>query len=353
MTGKIEDILFSSDAAQSLLMERRVADAIRAHRWEADTGIYYKDEDTQKLREMDVFGIQTFDKPSKIKEAGAPIINLDLNCECKSLPGVNVLFLPDNARDMFGLEGEPFWLGREPEIVIANITERARITEHDKIKQLYDYITSRAFPNGERAINADVSMSPPPVDVTAWSFRETRGGKQTDEQLSERSQTTPVWNAIRAALDASQAARRKARETSIDWVSGPDLKFFKTADFARSTAFFLDSELFRTAFFHSFVVLDARLWRADSNSLTEINSARLYVSTIDHENNYVDVINSSFIQQYINSMVNHYEKASRRSISKQWKLIKEIGWWPGQAEKKLLEILRLKPKKRAVRSRKI
>ena len=345
MAGNIEEILFSSEAARSLLMEKRVADKIRAAHWDAKTGIYYKDSDTKKLREMDVFGVQAFDKPRKSDGMGAPVINLYLNCECKSLSGSNVLLLPGEITDPLQISGMPFWLGWELERVVTNIAEQARITDLRKIKRLHDYVTGRAFVGSIAAVKRGVSMPRPPVDIIAWSFRETRGGEHEDDSSGNRNQPTPVWNAIRAATDAALAVRRKAIETSLDWVYGLDLKFYGTGKFAHFAAFSLDAELFRNVFFHSFVVLDARLWRANPNDISEVKSARLYLSDIDHDNNYVDMVNSKFLDEYIDAMVKHYLKFSRRSISKQWALMKEIGWEPGQDERKLLAILRSKNRK--------
>jgi hypothetical protein len=346
MTRKIEDMLFSSDAARSLLTEKRVADRIRGHRWNADTGIYYKDPETSKLREMDVFGVQNLDQPRKSKGIGAPRVNLYVNCECRSLSGWNILFLPHKPKDPYDLRGARSWIGWDLRTIVTNIAEQAKIVDYSRIKRIHDYATARAFVGGERAVIAGAVIDPPPVDVTAWSFRETRGGSRDDENTGDRNQSTPVWNSIRSALDAAHAARLKSKETSLEWIYGLDLKFCGLNNFAHSAAFFLDAELFRSVFFHPFIVLDARLWSADIDGVSEVKSARLYVKDIGHTSSCVDVVNSRFADEYIDAMVKHYRKAAKASVERQWALMEEIGWEPGQARERLLAILRSKAPRR-------
>jgi hypothetical protein len=95
--------------------------------------------------------------------------------------------------------------------------------------------------------------------------------------------------------------------------------------------------LLRFQFFHPFVVLNARLWNLKEDQLEEVSSVRLYISTIENQHAYVDIVSEAAAERYIGSMISHFTASSRRSISKLWRMIEEINWTPGQEEASLDE----------------
>jgi hypothetical protein len=94
MTGEIRTKLASSDAVASLKMEAFIANCFRARRWPAEQSVYFNDLETGKPREIDVISRQVLQRPQRAKGIGAPLINLSIICECKSLSGHNIIFLP-------------------------------------------------------------------------------------------------------------------------------------------------------------------------------------------------------------------------------------------------------------------
>ena len=283
MAGDIRSILLSSDAANSLRMEKRIAKVFERHKWMAERGMYYTDPGTGKQREIDVYVAKLLDRPSRTEGTGGPIINLNIFCECKSLRGTNILLsqgsLPMDARNTV----MDYWVGWEDDLrkIVLGIAAQASITDHVKIKALYDYAVGRAYPHGGMALKRPVSMPPPPVDLIASAFRETKSGKINSDNTSDQSRLSPVWNAIRSSLSAVQAAKKRARDTSLEYVLGAELKFYGADEFRNSIAFFLDAELLRNGFFHPFVVLNARLWHLNDDQLEEVSSARIQINSLD------------------------------------------------------------------------
>lgn len=91
MTGDIRTKLGSSEAAESLRMESFVAGCFRSRNWPAEQGVYFSDPETGKAREIDVISRHVLTRPARHKNFGAPLINLSVICECKSLSGWNVI----------------------------------------------------------------------------------------------------------------------------------------------------------------------------------------------------------------------------------------------------------------------
>jgi hypothetical protein len=339
MTGDIKEILLSSDAANSLRMEARVASLLNKNGWPGELGMYYKDLATGKPREVDVYCNKVLKEPERYDGVGGPILNVYLYCECKSLAGSNILFSEGSPPDYF-VSHVPFcWVGQEDNLrlIARKLAEQADVADGERLKALYDYAVNRAYLNGKTEQRAVVPT--PPVDLLARSFRETKRGNLENDRMTDQTQSSPVWNAIRSSRSAAEAGLAHARGTSLDWIYGRDLAFTGCKDFIRYAAFFLDAELFRTSCFHPFVVLNARLWHLKANEISEIDSARVLIHTIDHDDFYVDIVNAVSIEKYIKSLTSHFKKHSLRHIKKQWNWIEKNHWRPGREAKRLGEAL--------------
>ena len=237
---------------------------------------------------------------------------------------------------------QSYWLGRDQELqdITMKIALDTGIVDHARIKELYSYVIGRAYPYDGPAFIKPVQMPPPPVDLIARAFRETKGGKFNDDS-SDLGRISPVWSAIRSSLSAVKSAIEVSRRTSLGWVHGIQPVFYGLDDFKRSAAFSLDAQLLRYCFYYPFITLNSKLWHLREDKLEEVNSVRLYVSTIEHESSYVDIIHEGSVEQYIDSMISHFDKNSRRSITGLWKMIDELGWAPGKEEEAFGKILGL------------
>jgi hypothetical protein len=334
MTGSIDEKLFSSPAANSLKVEARVAALLKENKWEAERGVYYPDPETGKLRELDVYGMQVLDKPRASKGTGCPIINLSVFCECKTLSGSNIIFSPSMLPKWVTNVSIVHWLGTEAQLrrMVLRIADEIETKDNDRIRRIYNYVIERAYPRDERSLRHHAKVSPPPVDVFSTTFRETKGGELEKEKFGDTNRINPVWSAIRSILAAVEAARKRAKRTSLDWVHGSTIKFNGMDAFCENTTFFLDAELMRYSFFHPFIVLGARLWCLNGDQLNEVQSARLFLKSLNEKNVYVDIVTEHSVDHYIRNMVAHYEQVSRKSNAETWNLLKQLQWQPGQAK---------------------
>jgi hypothetical protein len=91
MTNDIRMMLDASDATESLRMEGLITGYFRSLKWPAEQGVYYSDPDTGKAREIDVICRHMLNRPKRHDVNGAPLINMHVICECKSLSGWNIL----------------------------------------------------------------------------------------------------------------------------------------------------------------------------------------------------------------------------------------------------------------------
>jgi len=274
-------------------MELHVARSFIKNNWEAERSIYYTDVDSGKLREIDVFCKQTFVEPKLVSGTGRPVINLTVICECKSLSSSNVI-LSAGAVPFLSRDGSiSYWLGDSPQLdeIVSRISGEARVVEPSSLHALHTYVVDRAYPHEGRSIRHIVKMPPPPVDLVARAFRETKAGELSD---GEDSRPGPVWNAIRSSLSAVEAAKHRDGQASLGWVHGAAIARDGVEHFLKMTPFFLDAELMRFSYYHPFVTVSARLWSLEDNSIKEIGSSRLYISSIDGSHVYVDIVNNQF-----------------------------------------------------------
>lgn len=337
MTGDIRDILAKSDAARSLRLEKRVAGSFRAHQWPASQGVYYQDAETGKQREIDVYSQRLLDTPRKHEGIGAPIINMAIFCECKSLHNSNILLAPDDTDEHDNIGVSTYWVGKEDELVgvVERLAEEYSLTAQRDMRTLYDHVIGRAYPDDGTAVLAPTHMNAPPVEVVATAFRETKGGRESAEQ----GKISPTWGAVRSSLSAIDGGLARARFLSLDYVHGSLSQFTPEKERVEHTSFFLDAELSRSTYLHAFVVLGAKLWVLRDAEVREVKSARIIVNGIGSGTRYVDIVNEDHLDQYMADMTAHFEAASKAHIERKWNRIEEAGWFPGEATTELLAAL--------------
>jgi len=210
MSGDIQAKLASSEAADSLRMESFVATCFRSRKWPAEQGVYFTDGETGKAREIDVICRHVLERPARHKGIGAPIINLSVICECKSLSGWNVLLSKGAPNPLFGeFENRliDHWSGHEEHVreIVELISQEPSYRNCDK-NLLYSYFSRRAHPDDSQ-LAYHMRLLQPPVDLIVSAFRATKSG--TDE----REKINPIWSAMQSVLSATKAAEARAVET--------------------------------------------------------------------------------------------------------------------------------------------
>ncbi|MDR4306651.1 hypothetical protein IHQ68_08475 [Chelatococcus sambhunathii] len=343
MAGNIEDVLRNSDGLKSILNEAKIAFFFRKKGWPSEQSKYYVDQDTGKLREIDVFASKHYSPPRLAPSDGSPIININVVCERKSLDNLNIIFHSPPPDLLWRNSLEHFWLGWIEELrdITLQIATDFSISDVRIINRVHDYLTARAYPINSRALCVHVDLTPPPVDIQVTAFREARGAKSFSDDTIEDARVGPLWNAIRANLSAIKAVRTQASIATRSWIHGIDFRLEGPDRFKKLAGFFIDTELLRNVFFHSFVVVDSRLWRVVRERVAEVHSARVFISTVDNETRYVDIVNARFSELYISNMLRHFSRSARKSNSRLKRFIESADWMPGQMEEELARILEL------------
>lgn len=321
MTGDIKSKLASSEAAESLNMEHLVATCFHARKWPAEQGVYYADPETGKDREIDVISRHHLERPRRYRGSGAPIINLSIICECKSLSGWNVL-LRKGELDWHENRLPGHWAGYENYIteLIEKVTIAAAFKNCDK-SLLYSYFLRRAYPDNKE-LSYELRLLQRPVDLIAAAFRPTKDGSQG------RETNNPLWSAIQSVLSSTKAAERRAVEVMRSYTSDINPVALTPDKLIKSLAFFFDAELTRRAFVHPVIFCKSRLFNMDDN-FKEINSARIIVRDLDFNSRYIDIVNFSSAEAYINNTLASFEKQSCRLIRRTWNRLEELRWAPG------------------------
>ena len=329
MTGNIKDKLSASDAVKSLRMEHDIYYFLKsigqdpAHSW------YYKDGDTGKPREIDIYSRIVLDKPQRYRYMGSPQIALELFIECKSAASHNILISDSSPSDNYSNRLSKDWFGYNHYLyeVSSSTLEEIGINDEIKMMKLYQYFKSRAFP-GNREIIFDLELTKPPVDVITTAFRDTKVGSAESEGSYEQVAASPLWNAMRATRSASEAAKVRTREMQLGWIRAHRAKFEGKEGLVENISFFFDAELMRPHYSHAIIFTDSKLWHVKEKDISEVHSARIHINDADHKDFSVDVISASHAKEYLAKTIEHFEKQSRKSIKKMWNTLQVLGWYP-------------------------
>lgn len=340
MTGNIKESLEKSEAVASLRMEGAVAELFRTAGWETSRNVYYIDGETAKIRETDVLAKKTLDWPRRRKGIGAPIVNIKIVCECKSLSSSNIIF-HDDENHSHPTQPKHFWIGSEEEVksILKQLRTIVKMEKIAEITLLTDYFYERAYMNHEQGLNSILRNYLPPVDIVTRAWRETKDGKLKEVESGNGLVGNPMWNAIRSAMSASEAVLKNTREASLSWLSINEISYRNAETFVHNLAFFYDAELLRHVIHHPIVVSKARLWNASHSDFQEVSSARCIIQDLNHHWTHVDIVTEAGVEQYIAKATHHFEQSARRAISELWKMIDRIGWEPGGRESLLSNVL--------------
>lgn len=333
MTGDIKSKLASSEAAESLEMEQFVANCFRARSWPAQQGVYYSDLETRKEREIDVISRHILNRPRRHRGSGSPTIHLSTICECKSLSEWSILCRKGDM-DWHENRLREHWSGYEEHIMqlIGKVSTAAPFKNCNKTK-LFEYFLGRAYPD-ERELAYELCILQPPVDLIATAFRPTKGNSK------EREGNNPFWSAIQSLLSSTRAAEHRAVETMRSYTFDMNPLSDTASELTKYLAFFFDEQLTRRAFFHPVICCKSRLFDMDDD-FSEIGSARIFIRNIDFSYRYVDVVNFSKFDAYIETALASFEKQSYKSIRRTWDRLAALHWAPGQSSGELSHALGL------------
>lgn len=341
MNEDIRTKLAASEAAESLRMEYFVTNCFLERKWPAQQGVYYTDLETGKEREIDVISRHLLERPKRYRGTGAPIINLSIICECKSLSGQNLILQKGDADSLMENYVSNQWSGHEDHIrELVEIVGQDSYYPKPNRRQLYSYYSGRAYPEG-RGIAHNLRLRPPPMALNVGAFRETKGGQTRERELDTAS---PFWSAIRSVLSATKAAEDRFVKAMRSYTSGRNPYSYDLRELVELDAFFFDAELLRVGCFHPVIFCKSRLFSLEENEVRDVASARLFIRNLDFKSRYVDIVSFDTAESYIDQMVSHFETTSVSAIRKTWDTLKGLNWTPGQAFTQLAKAAGAKPK---------
>jgi hypothetical protein len=312
-------------------MECSVANSLRERNWPAEQGVYFKDLETEKEREIDVISRHLLDRPRRRRGTGGPIINLSVICECKSLSAYNLVLLGGNPDPLIDDRMITHWSGEEKNIreLVEAIGQNPYYPKTDK-KQLYSYYSTRAYAEG-RWIARYLRLDPPPVALNAVAFRETKGGEDRGKESTDQRTASPFWSSIRSVISATRAAEERFVKTMRSYTSGRNPHAYDISELVDNDSFFFDAEVMRMGCFHPIIFCKSNLFSLEQTEVRRVPSARLFIRNLDFASRYVDIVNFDAADSYIDQMVSHFEANSSRAIRKTWDIVDAVNWAPGQA----------------------
>lgn len=299
LIGRLE----SSEAYRSITAELEVASVLRAHGWKTTHGHYYVDPDTDKVRELDLWGHRLFRVRQPDDEE--QFVHLLLPVEVKSANGYHLLLaggsgssrVSDRHVSWFGYQAE-----RHPERLAGFLGKLG--LERSLAAELTGRFRELAYPNETARVRGS-SVEPPRPRYYFSAFRETNiGGTKT-------LGNSVFWRA-NMALKSAVRSKKSAHVRGCYADVRTDIRAAMLFDQPISSYF--ESGAIRLlnvllSFHPVVVVTDAQLWRV-SDGMQQTDSARFYeAGTPGFPTWWVDIVTRDGLKGHIRLLTDHYVSA--------------------------------------------
>jgi hypothetical protein len=294
--------LSSSSSVRSLLSEEHISEILRRQRWTCHQGPFYRDPIEGKLRELDVFASQTWQRGRGRKRE---VAHLNLVIEAKSAKDWHLVFAGQIAGSDFEHRVWSGFLGPRHEW-LRDALRRVGLPE-EGIASLVRRFEARAFPNGIASLSP-MFADAPPANLSVTAFRETNTDKEKELDNSV------FWRAVsglRSATTAMEQWRRgwHAEIFEVDQ-QDEDLQFLtpKSTFFDRKC----DQSLGFVDILHPIVVIDSQLWMLRRSRLQQVPWCRfVQVSPIGSSEWWCDVVHSEEFESYARIISDYYSSFFR------------------------------------------
>lgn len=304
---EIEDKIYKSESFSSLLFEKKVEQLCLKNKWAVTHSAYYSDPTTNKLREIDVVARQAWKK----KQKGISIDNF-LVIECKSNPNYSVLLTESFSKSPIYVRGNSFWLGDEQYNRYARlrnilINEQIPINEIETIIKELELLT---FPNEISLLRNYYPKLNKIVEYNSF--------KETNTQQTRDAETSVVWKAsqsLNSCIEGFFKTRWEVIESNI--ITGID--FSKKTNIVESVMDSVNFFIQHLVLIHPLLVIDSSLLTIKNNKPVKIKHGRLVkLNMYGHCESWIDIVNSEFVEEYINSLNIFYSSFFRkRRMAKQ------------------------------------
>jgi hypothetical protein len=301
--------LLRSVAVRSLQAEQEVADLLSNADWSADHGHVYKDPDTGKIREIDVFAYRDH---SRSRRQRTQSVGLRVLVEVKSIREFHLVFAPrltveEMLRYVLGDSdaGNYEWIGWH-EGALASALDTATAAPADVASTIR--LFRRACFNKSGGMRASEMLLPPPeIQYRSSAFRETNVGTEKDVDASV------LWRAL-LTLDSAVAAEKiDTIRAQVDQIarkaSAASLLQESMTDAAEEDI--LDCVGF-VAVYHPIVVVESRLWMSVGGELKEIQNCRFFRRDGDQPDRWYDVVTLSSFPAFVSELTSHYDAQLRK-----------------------------------------
>lgn len=305
MTDDLASRLRKLDAVSSLVMEREVADKLRALGWNAVHGFFYQDAESGKYREVDVSATIFSDA---FEDVSVDEFNLTMVVECKSGTESNLIVVPYVSPGHVPPEMDltPVITTRHRVMETIRSDLHGEIAEHFPVPDAIEANNTlwRRYNDFAASVELEeASIAPPRSSLLTTTYRETSGIKEkdTDNSVLWRAYLG-VYSAI-TALESQflQYASEKVCRTFHE-VWDQERNIYKALSAAISCAFGLSQQ------YHPVIVTHARLWMLDDdNHLREVLQFRfLQVDSLGLPVRWIDVVNVNAFGAFAEAGTEHY-----------------------------------------------
>ena len=169
-----------------------------------------------------------------------------------------------------------------------------------------------AFPR-HKMRTSTLRIEPPPVEHCFSAFRETNGKSEKDLDNSV------LWRAV-LALRSAVASSKAERIDGLACDFNVDLEVARRQKLPFKSALgTIDIHARSIYLYLPIVIIQSRIWSAHSTNPEELRWARLIQNgTFGDTQDWVDVVNFSYLEEYLRTQSNHFEYAFRKARAKRW-----------------------------------
>jgi hypothetical protein len=200
---------------------------------------------------------------------------------------------------------------------LRRISEYFNVTDSNTINAIHSYLISRSHPD-DRALIWGEEVALPPVSMIAAAMRETNSEKTRDENSSV------IWTTTLSLFSAIDAMQHQHIEVGLDWaLPEKDVAHLYGAE---QIAAGFDKELLRIRYIHPVIFLKGNLWKLSNGDLSNIDSVRFTLGTVNFERRYVDIVSVDASEKYIASMTTHFEAEIKKSLSRLARRLNKLEW---------------------------
>ncbi len=282
----------------SLSSEQVLLNIAKKNGWKGSQGYYYQDPFSGKTRETDLHLRRCWKSKDKNSDLFAA---LDLFIEAKSATGYHILF-SKNSTPQKWLQVHHTWIGNLIGSKSKKLTDLllSKGLSPSVIEKFYKEAYKKTFPDDTYKIN-NVKPDTPLIEQVS-AFRETN--TQNEKEL----ENSVFWKASQSLKSVVTAA--KARDianilSDIDTTIEASQLFNEKP--LNSLISHINSDSGQVEMYYPIVVIDATLWMAEADIVTEVPYCRFAEFGISEEDWWVDVVNAKHFEKYIKKITKQYD----------------------------------------------